>query len=86
MYYEVRDSDFRVSNRHDDIFNHWYELVAVWADQKRNPNLGHPINEVELGLLIQFDLGKPKTTNVETPGKIKEAKSLKSKLASRRKK
>ncbi|XDG05245.1 hypothetical protein ABKA04_004860 [Annulohypoxylon sp. FPYF3050] len=86
MYYEVRDSDFRVSNRHDDIFNHWYELVAVWADQKLNPNLGHPINEVELGLLVQFDLGKPKTTNVETPRKIKEAKSLKSKLASRRKK
>ncbi|KAI1088876.1 hypothetical protein F5B19DRAFT_469639 [Rostrohypoxylon terebratum] len=83
IYYEVRDEDFAISNRHDEIFNHWYELTSIWADQKLEPNLGHKVNEVELGLLVQFDQGKAKTSEAVSPRKIKQPTSLKSKLAKR---
>ncbi|KAI2469080.1 hypothetical protein F4781DRAFT_442994 [Annulohypoxylon bovei var. microspora] len=73
-YYEVRECDSEVLVDHDKIWNHFSELEDLWATQKDDPNLGHAVKEVELGLLVYID---PQMLVDEPVRSIKAAKSVK---------
>ncbi|KAI1459716.1 hypothetical protein F4805DRAFT_455513 [Annulohypoxylon moriforme] len=82
FYYEIRESDTTAILDYGEIWNAFHGLKALWERQKRTPNLGHEVKEVELGILVQFNHWKLALANPPSDlDKAEKAEPVKAKDA-----